>query len=494
MDGGIYFLDADCYSRMTRVQMLWENPWPPVIAHHDFENAPIGVHPHTTAPMDWLIILLAVSLSPFTAAPLEPAGALISPLLGCLSLVTLWRWSWDWNPAGRWAMLLFFTVCPPLAHAFAVGRPDHQSLIVFLLTAALCAEWKLWKRETGPWAQLTGLAWGASLWVSLFEPGILFLGVLLLRSAFFRRKAWSGDFFHSSLITGAVLLVAIGVDGWRFEAPPPDMLPYFANWSRQIGELQSLPFLSRVWMYWYGGLFALLPLGALAFVWKNRTPAGGLFITLWVVVFFLTAWQIRWNAVFGVFSCLLAGLAFSLPRRWWITGIAAIFQFWPIAAEWDRSLYPSPADRARREEDAQEKILLRRVAYTLQAGPEGSFLAPWWLSPPLAYWSGRPGVAGSSHQSLPGTVDSSRFFLAPNSVSAVDILTRRSISYVIAYDADRIRAVSEGILGENAPQPSLGDVLWKAPRNAPSYLGLVDGNDFFRIYEVRHLPENQNAP
>ena len=52
-DGRIYFLEGDCYSRMTRVKMVCEGQW--VIRHHDFENWPQGTTPHTTAPFDWLI-------------------------------------------------------------------------------------------------------------------------------------------------------------------------------------------------------------------------------------------------------------------------------------------------------------------------------------------------------------------------------------------------------------------------------------------------------
>src|SRR5262245_14487811 len=53
-DGRIYFIEGDCYSRMTRAKMVTEGQW--IIRHHDFENAPLGTTPHTTAPMDWLIV------------------------------------------------------------------------------------------------------------------------------------------------------------------------------------------------------------------------------------------------------------------------------------------------------------------------------------------------------------------------------------------------------------------------------------------------------
>src|SRR5438046_2799845 len=78
--GNVYFTDADCYARMTRVRMCEKNPGL-IVRHHDFENFPQGTTPHTTALLDYLILALAAALKPFTAHGIDLAGALISPLL-----------------------------------------------------------------------------------------------------------------------------------------------------------------------------------------------------------------------------------------------------------------------------------------------------------------------------------------------------------------------------------------------------------------------------
>ena len=91
--GNIYFTDADCYARMTRVRMCSEHPGL-IVRHHDFENFPTGTIPHTTAPLDYLILALSTVLKPFTAHALDLAGALISPLLALL---------------GGWFLLWWFT-------------------------------------------------------------------------------------------------------------------------------------------------------------------------------------------------------------------------------------------------------------------------------------------------------------------------------------------------------------------------------------------------
>ena len=53
----LYFVDADCYSRMTRVRMIAEHQGL-VVKHHVFENWPQGVDTHTTAPLDYMILVL----------------------------------------------------------------------------------------------------------------------------------------------------------------------------------------------------------------------------------------------------------------------------------------------------------------------------------------------------------------------------------------------------------------------------------------------------
>src|SRR6187455_1215541 len=61
VQGHIYFLDADCYSRMTRARLVSDGA-AMVIRHHEFENWPQGTRPHTTAPMDWAIVLMKRTL------------------------------------------------------------------------------------------------------------------------------------------------------------------------------------------------------------------------------------------------------------------------------------------------------------------------------------------------------------------------------------------------------------------------------------------------
>jgi hypothetical protein len=118
--GDVYFTDADCYARMTRVRMCEKKPGL-IVRHHDFENFPQGTTPHTTAPFDYLILLLAVALKPFTAHELDLAGALISLLLALFGGWFLWWWSRRMNLRYRWTMLALYAISPVLVHGPSSG-------------------------------------------------------------------------------------------------------------------------------------------------------------------------------------------------------------------------------------------------------------------------------------------------------------------------------------------------------------------------------------
>jgi hypothetical protein len=180
----VVYADGDCHSRMQRAAIVTENPGT-IIRRHDFENYPAGTIPHTTAPMDYLIAALGVF-----ARPLEIAGAWISPLLGLITVLFLWLWSRALHLRPRWPMLLLFAVSPALTHAFALGRPDHQSLLVALTTIALASNFAFIRTSRPAWAWISGAAWGLALWVSWFEPLILLAAQELARVLALRRAAW----------------------------------------------------------------------------------------------------------------------------------------------------------------------------------------------------------------------------------------------------------------------------------------------------------------
>jgi hypothetical protein len=131
-----------------------------------------------------------------------------------------------------------------------------------------------------------------------------------------------------------------------------------------------------------------------------------------------------------------------------------------------------------------ESAQLRDLAVSLRSSEIRPFLAPWWLSPEMAYWSGQPGVAGSSHESLPGIEDSARFFVSQDWGTVRKLLENHKVAWVIAYDSERAAQNSAEILGIAVPQQSICLVLDKTATRAPPFLVLSAQNGVAKLYRV----------
>jgi hypothetical protein len=267
---------------------------------------------------------------------------------------------------------------------------------------------------------------------------------------------------------------------------------YFAAWSRQIGELQSMAPWSPALFRWTGFGLAAAPVLLLmnrGAEWRIARAHLGFLLA----VLALTCWQARW----GYFLPLVYGL--SLP--WQIEAIAPRFRLvaagvfllglFPMAGEWRWALQPPAASITALAEQRQDDISLReaaafiaRDAVDADSDADG-ILAPWWLSPPLAYWSGQPAVAGSSHESLPGIVDVARFFVCADAQAAAGILRRRQVRWVVAYDPDRVLSTASSLLGQPlVSRHAMGLILYRQPEMAPAFLRPAFVNPDFKVYEV----------
>ena len=536
----IYFVDPDCYSRMTRAASIAEGG-PLVIQHHDFENWPDGITPHTTAPLDWLIVAgkwmadcgLRIADSGETSVlrgqTLDLSGALISPLLGALTCGWLAAWAWS---AARHSSLLarhtifaapfFFAVSPIAVHGGALGRPDHQSLVMLLLAIIIGAEVRLmqtvreWEKHARPpnrhiakWSFIGGVAGGLAMWVSLYEPLILFGVIFALigaldREQFRWRERWLGW-----AIAAAIYAASLLIDGWRISLPDASVRTYFANWSHSIGELAHLdPRESLLWR-WCGWAIALAPITLGVAVWLKMKAArasmgahpayrpAAFLLGLLLVTFGLTCWQLRWGYFFVLVFAMSLPWQLAVARRAWIAWPVFLLSLYPLAQDWDARLFPDDEKQQEHGMQRAERAALRRFASVIAASePNAAFLAPWWQSPAIAYWSRHPGVAGSSHQSLPGIVDTARFFLADKPEEAAAILKKRRVAWVLVDDAERMTSTSASLLGIEPPNTPLGLILGESPLNAPAFLreqsqppakvapGQTGGQIFFRLYAV----------
>jgi hypothetical protein len=205
---------------------------------------------------------------------------------------------------------------------------------------------------------------------------------------------------------------------------------------------------------------------------------------LFVATYGLTIWQARWAYFFVlIFALSLPALLEPIKSRTaiWIAFVLSVF---PILRDWDETLWPIEEQLAPRVERRYESAQIRDLALNLQSSEMRPFLAPWWLSPSIAYWSGQPGIAGSSHESLSGIEDSARFFISDNLQNAHEILTKREVAWVVTYDADRVAANSSAILNSAVPESPLCSVLDRTPSSAPGFLVLSSQNGGGKLYRV----------
>ncbi|HEX4640054.1 MAG TPA: hypothetical protein VH252_01630, partial [Chthoniobacterales bacterium] len=156
--------------------------------------------------------------------------------------------------------------------------------------------------------------------------------------------------------------------------------------------------------------------------------------------------------------------------------------------DWDEKFWPNESQLAAIAERRMENVSWRRAASQI----DRPFLAPWWWSPALAYWSGQSGVAGSSHEALSGIEQSARFFLATDASIAKTILEERKAGWVLAYDADRTLANSAAILGVAPPENPLDRVLDRTPNQAPAFLQFSGQNPTCKLFRVHFFQEKEN--
>src|SRR5436309_1814553 len=494
--GNVYFVDADCYARMTRVRLCHTTPGL-IVRHHDFENFPQGTTPHTTAPLDYLILGLSLLLKPFTAHTLDFAGAFISPLLALLGGWFLWWWSRRMRFQYRWVMFVLYAISPILVHGTELGRPDHQSLSMLLVTIAICAEWSRGEATgaaTARWAVVSGTAWGLAIWNSAYEALILFVLVIVLLLVLGDKEApHSGAATAKSRRAGwgcFVLSIAIALL-LELRIPSLSILhssAIFKNWSHTIGELAHVSPANPIWLRWCGYFVLLTPF----LIWmsmsghsrtmQQRTP--WLALVLVVPTYGFTIWQARWGYFFVlIFALALPALLAPIksPAAVWIAFVLSIF---PILRDWDERIWPNETQLAARVELRNESAQLRELALSLQSRDVHPFLAPWWLSPSIAYWSGQPGVAGSSHESLNGIEDSARFFLSDDLHKAREILRNHRVAWIFAYDSDRVAQNSAAVLNQELPVHPLCRVLDRTPGQAPRFLIFSAQTAAFKLYRV----------
>ena len=241
------------------------------------------------------------------------------------------------------------------------------------------------------------------------------------------------------------------------------LLDYFPRWEKTIGELASISirdfllFRDLTLYQWTG--FGLMAAPVLFYL-RYREDKRALPMSVMVLaVFGLTLWQVRWGYFFGIVFAMSLPFQFAVFRKTWIVWVVFILSLEPVCQGWGAGMLSGKA-RADAIDRTRDALALRVVSEYLKTGELLPVLAPWWFCPPIAYWSEQPTVAGTSHESMPGIVDASRFYLTTDYEEGMKILRKRGVKRVIAYDPDRVLQTSSVLLNE----PADGD---KAARRGP---------------------------
>jgi hypothetical protein len=329
----------------------------------------------------------------------------------------------------------------------------------------------LTQQATRGWGIVSGASWALSLWVSLYEP-IILLAILVACSA---RTIIKGNRRTGWIVFAAVLAIAFIIERRIPAWPSREFGGALRNWSTTVGELAHVSLASTIWFDWCGWLLLLVPI----LLWPKQNRSTPIFLTVLLIsAFALTIWQARWSYFFVMIFAMLVPQILSVLRQLLIAATVFTVALFPIAQAWDHAF--ADEELARRAENKIEQLELRAISSQI----DGAFIAPWWFSPALSYWSRQPGVAGSSHESIEGIVETAKFFETPITEEAMQIIDRHNVNSVVSYDADRVAQNSTQILGRATAKNAFCYLLDRRPSEAPTFLRLFAPTGHFKLFRV----------
>jgi hypothetical protein len=342
------------------------------------------------------------------------------------------------------------------------------------------------------WGIVSGVAWGLGIWVSLYEPLVLIVVIYVTKFIFYRSSLFAKERLWGLGIFIGILGVAYLLEGkylvksFAIEAHDQTLRTYFTNWSATIGEMSQVGIFSELLYRWVG--FGLLVSPLLLIARLRDTKRSLLLLSLLVCTFAFTLEEVRWGYFFALVYAMSLPWQLSLFKRKWLVYTLYLMSLWPVARDWDDRLFPDQLHDLEHVARLNDQRRLRQAAEFIKEKAPGGILAPWWWSPALVYWSGQPAVAGSSHESLAGIVDTSRFFSTTDPKVAEAICTQRAVETVVTGNPGNIVVQSVHVLGQPLPQQdnTMADILWERPHSAPLFLHLVFDNNVVKVFEVNH--------
>ena len=203
--------------------------------------------------------------------------------------------------------------------------------------------------------------WATAIWISAYEPLLLFAiaGLCSLRTEF-RRARW--------IVFGLIVAVALIVERRGFVLPEIWRDQHVKNWLTTIGELSPVPLLSATWLEWCGLLMLVAPL-LIALGFRRRANPPIVILLLLGVSFAATLFEARW----GYFCAALLAIAlpslFAIVRSKIVAVVFALVGFAPILSGWDRALWPNESLIAARAEHRAEMRDVRAASQAILRRP-----------------------------------------------------------------------------------------------------------------------------
>jgi hypothetical protein len=307
---------------------------------------------------------------------------------------------------------------------------------------------------------------------------VLWRGVWLTRA----RLHWLGALLLP-LVAGVLL------DGIRVVLPDSHWVDVLRNWGATIGELQALSDPADL-AKWTGLLVWVVPVSVLSRPRGEKIRFLG-WLFLLAVTASLTCWQVRWSPYFVlVFLTCLPFLLARFPTHG-LGAVAVVLSLWPMGLDWKTRIQPDSTSVEERHLDRSERLNARLAAERMRSSERLPFIAAWWLSPSLAYWSQQPAVAGSGHEGIAGIVDTARFFLSTDPDECRAILARRGVRLVVASDSARLVENSNAILNQVSKENPLAEQLWGSNLELDWGLEGETNVTTFRILRAKQKGESQ---
>lgn len=463
--GGVLF-DSEGFSRMCRVSRLFSTDvW--LLGVNTYDGWPSGARTGYSTLSDGLLLGMAWLVRGagwalerlddrlgviIQSGAMDYGGGLLAVTVGVVVAAALW-WRLDAQRWGRWRGGVWgvFMLMPPLIFATRFGALDESVFALAFLGWILVIEDSA--ESCGKWPSVvSGFLSGMAMWAApRFSWPVM---VMVMVGRCFRGQPSVGAFrvlLRWIIPLFGVVALAVLVDGWAW------LGSLVADGAGRWHSSQSLwhPVEdSLAPLLWFGGTIAI-PVVALfggaehsaRSRWQTLVACSGLSAV--VASWWMPAWASL--AVILIALCVepaqrvVVRLFESLPSPWRLCGwrmriVLAFVAFggiWPVARWWEGWMFPTESRIAEMMEYREEMGQLRRIALETRGGGLQPFLAPWYLSSAMSYWSMQPSV--SRFTLLEGAeTDFATAFFGSTDVSAQrEVLLSRGVRWIVCDAPDR---------------------------------------------------------